>query len=187
MLSKKLGSLAEPIVARSAAAPERALKEAMEALKDSTALILVTPLYVDSLPAHLIALLEALVPVAAKTMAPEARLYCLVNCGFWEPAHNALALEQLRLFAKAAGLPWGQGLAFGGGGAAAMAPGFLLKSVDRALQGLAGKILSGSSAPDYHFRINIPRCLYRLAGNLQWRWLARRNGLPGSDLYRRPY
>ena len=187
MQAEKLGARAELPVVRSAAPEGRALAEARSALEGAQALVLITPLYVDSLPSHVIALLEALQTEAASLMAPESRLYCLVNCGFWEPDHNALALEQLRLFAKAAGVPWGQGLAFGGGGAAAMAPKFLLRTLDRALQGLAGKILSSSSAPDYHFRVNIPRHLYRLMGNLQWRWLARRNGLAGADIYRRPF
>lgn len=184
-LIDKVGDISDLIVVRSAAPPEKALAEARLALEGAQAIVLVTPLYVDSLPSHVISLLEALVPEAS-FLAPEARLYCVVNCGFWEPDHNALALEQLRLFAKAASLPWGQGLAFGGGGAAAKAPKFFLKTLDRALQGLTGKILSGSSAPDHHFRVNMPRSLYRFFGNLQWRWLARRNGLSGADLYRRP-
>jgi hypothetical protein len=186
MLAGKLGPGAEMTVVRAAAPPVMVGAEARGALREAQALLLVTPTYVDSLPSTVVNLLETLVPDAA-ALAPEARLYAVVNCGFWEPAHNALALEQLRLFAQAAGLPWGQGLAFGGGGAAAAAPKLMLRNLDRALRGLAGKILSGSGAPDHHFRVNLPRFLYRLAGNLQWRWLARRNGLTGADLYDRPW
>jgi hypothetical protein len=120
-------------------------------------------------------------------MPPDAHVYGVVNCGFWEPAHNVPALEQMKIFALANGLRWGQGVAFGGGGAAAMVPGLLLRNLDRALTGLAGKIILNSGAPDHHIRINLPRPLYRLAANLQWRWLAWRNGLSGKDLYNRPW
>jgi hypothetical protein len=186
-LAGDLGQKAETIAIRAAKRPEAALAEAAGALEGAGALVIVSPLYVDSLPSTVLGLLEALIPRAAALMAPGARVHAAVNCGFWEPEQNELALEQLRLFAAASNLAWGRGLAVGGGGALTAAPAILLRGHRRAVRTLAGDVLSGSTGPDLAARLAMPRGLYCLAANVQWRWLAWREGLPLKDLDRRPW
>jgi hypothetical protein len=83
------------------------------AFRQADALAIVTPLYVDSVPAELTAALERL--VAARPGQP-GRLCAVVNCGFAEALQNDVALDIYRLFARDAGLHWAGGLAIGGGG-----------------------------------------------------------------------
>ena len=80
---------------------------------EADAVTIVTPLYVDSVPAELIAALERL--VKARRGRP-GRLSAVVNCGFAEAHQNDVALDIYRLFARDAGLHWSGGLAIGGGG-----------------------------------------------------------------------
>jgi hypothetical protein len=80
---------------------------------EAEAVAIVAPLYVDSLPAELIAVLERLVAVRR---GQPGRLMAIVNCGFAEALQNDVALDIYRLFARDAGLHWAGGLAIGGGG-----------------------------------------------------------------------
>ena len=83
------------------------------AFEDADAVAIVAPLYVDSLPAELIAVLERLVNVRH---GRPGRLVAVVNCGFAEALQNDVALDIYRLFARDAGLHWAGGLSIGGGG-----------------------------------------------------------------------
>ena len=83
------------------------------AFVEADAVAIVAPLYVDSVPAELMAALERL--VKARPGRP-GRLFAVVNCGFAEALQNDVALDIYRLFARDAGLHWAGGLAIGGGG-----------------------------------------------------------------------
>ena len=67
-------------------------------------LLLVFPLYVDSLPVELLAFLEE---VQRNPPKNKPRLSVLINCGFLEPGQNDVAVDILRLFAKTVGFPMG--------------------------------------------------------------------------------
>ncbi len=71
---------------------------------EADAIAIVAPLYVDSLPAELIAALERLVHVRR---GRPGHLLAVVNCGFAEASQNDVALDIYRLFARDAGLHWG--------------------------------------------------------------------------------
>ncbi len=83
------------------------------AFVEADAIAIVAPLYVDSVPAELMAALERL--VKARPGRP-GRLCAVVNCGFAEAKQNDVALDIYRLFARDAGLHWAGGLSIGGGG-----------------------------------------------------------------------
>ncbi len=83
------------------------------AFREADAIAIVAPLYVDSVPAELMAALERL--VTARPGRPGC-LCAVVNCGFIEALQNDVALDIYRLFARDAGLHWAGGLAIGGGG-----------------------------------------------------------------------
>ncbi|MDR1658552.1 MAG: NAD(P)H-dependent oxidoreductase [Deltaproteobacteria bacterium] len=155
-------------------------------LKDAKAVIWVFPLYVDSIPSHLLALMEKLGPqIFGQGINP--MVYAVINCGFWEAAHNRLALDQMRYFADQAHLPWGSAVALGGGGATEIGPLWLFhRNMTKAMAHLASQVLQSQSGPDVMVEINLPRPLYKLAANLRWRFLAFQNGLAQKDLFRRP-
>jgi hypothetical protein len=164
----------------------KVISELKESLVDSQAIVWILPLYVDSLPAHMLFILEEILP-SLKALGPSTRLYAVINCGFWEPEHVSLAMNQMRLLAAQSSLTWGQGLAFGGGAAVESAPwGLFFRGFDRAITTLAKSISEGSSQPDLLVKIGLPRWLYILSGNFRWKIWGRRNGLKAFDLYRRP-
>ncbi|MGA2962482.1 MAG: NAD(P)H-dependent oxidoreductase [Candidatus Korobacteraceae bacterium] len=81
-------------------------------------ILLVFPLYVDSLP-YLVT--KALTTIAADRRAaadpPPQRLAVIVNSGFPETHQNSVALAICQEFAAQSGIAWAGGLALGGGGA----------------------------------------------------------------------
>jgi len=77
-------------------------------------LVLAFPLYVDSLPAAVIQLLERLAPRRPEA-GPPPSLLAIVNCGFPGAYHNRLALAICEQFCREAGWRWAGGLAMGGG------------------------------------------------------------------------
>lgn len=156
--------------------------------------VLVSPLYVDSLPALATHALE-LVARARGAAKNAARFVALVNCGFPEPEHTRTAFRMARHFAEQAGYAWGGGLPLGGGGVVAPdrpldAPHGLVAHVVRALDLVAPALASGHPLPQAAIATiaasPLPEVAYRLIADLGWRWRARQNGLAHRDLHARP-
>ncbi len=88
----------------------------LDALTEADLVMLVFPVYVDSLPAPLLGLLEAWRDrraVAGARRGP--RIAAICQCGFPEARHCDVAVEVCRLFAIECGLEWAGHLAFGMG------------------------------------------------------------------------
>ncbi len=156
--------------------------------------VLAFPVYVDSLPAPVITLLERLAAPSAHTPTP-VRLVALSNCGFPEVQHNATALAVCAQFAQASGMAWGGSLALGAG--EGLVHGTPLAQLDgraiplkRALDVAASALAAGQAIPaEAQANLNrpfIPAWLYRLIGSLGWHLQARRYGMAGQ-LGRQPY
>lgn len=162
--------------------------EALTDLLNSEALLIVSPLYVDSLPSPLIELLTRL-EEAARDCEQKPIVYAVVNCGYYEAKHTELALDMIRHFAHRAGLPWGYGIGIGGGG---MLLGFAenfekgpSSSIHCALSEMAAAISNKEAWQNIFVVPKFPRFLYKAAANLGWRLTARRNGV--RILNSRPY
>ena len=93
-----------------------ALIERMEAFSD---VLLVFPLYVDSLP---VALLHFLKSLESHPANQKPVLSVLVNCGFFEPQQNDVAVEMMRLYCAQNGYPFGSVLKIGSGEAILTTP-----------------------------------------------------------------
>ncbi|NTU84282.1 MAG: NAD(P)H-dependent oxidoreductase [Chloroflexales bacterium] len=93
--------------------PERmaALREAVAA---ADLVVLAFPLYIDTLPAPVIATLEQLAADRAGQGAG-GRFVAIANCGFPEAHHCANAMQVCAGFARQAGLAWAGGLSLGAG------------------------------------------------------------------------
>jgi hypothetical protein len=158
---------------RSTAETERALA----AIGVSDLVILALPLYVDSFPAPVIALLEQIVEL--RVGAGRVRFAMLIQCGFPESEHNATALAIAERFAAEAGWQWLGGLALGG-----------LETYSDSANGVlaraGGAIAKGEPMPDLAPKRSMPAWLYRLGGNMMWRRQAKRNGAAGR-LRAQPY
>lgn len=155
----------------------------LELLGTHRTLILTFPLYVDSLPSHLVDLLEGI-----KGKVSGVSLYAVVNSGFFESEKNLVAIEILKNFCLEAGLKWGRALAFGGGGMVVSSSRLNfgpLKGLGLELERLAADALAGAEGPDRLATPKVPKWFYKFGAHLLWRWKAFRNGLKGKDLYRR--
>lgn len=142
-----------------------------EAFRTADAIAIVTPLYVDCIPAELTVAFERLVSVRA---AQPGQLFAILNCGFAEAVHNDTALDICRLFAKAAGLQWAGGLAIGSGG---MYSGRSLNELggqaqhitsafDQSIAAIAaGQPIPGTATAGIRKQV-IPRWAYMTMGNL---------------------
>lgn len=168
-----------------AANPARNLDELAQALPAARRLILAFPLYDDSIPAGLLETLAGLERrLSGRPGLGEIPVYGLVNCGFFEAAHNELAVEMLEIWRKRLGFRPGRILAVGGGEMvrqAPMGPG-PLASLSKNLDALARDVQSGAAGPTLWAQPNFPRPLYRLAGNLGFRRQARKNGLSAKQI-----
>ncbi|MGD9676222.1 MAG: NAD(P)H-dependent oxidoreductase [Candidatus Bipolaricaulia bacterium] len=154
-----------------------ACESALAAIGFSDAVILSVPLYVDSFPAPVVALLERI--AERKTGAGRVRLFLLLQCGFPEAAHNATALAIAARFAAEVGWEWLGGTALGGTG------GFI-KDVNAVLARVGKAIADGEPVPEVTLSVPFPAWLYRLVGNVMWRREARKRGATRS-LRARPY
>jgi len=163
-------------------------RDIIAGMLDADVLMLVFPLYVDSLHASLIELLKR-IEISANNRANLPRVYTIVNCGFFESSQTALALEIVEHFANRAGLPWGYGLGVGGGpilsglgeswekGPAAI--------VHQALLALSAAMRENRSGQNAFVSPKFPRFLYKAMGNYGFRYEARRNKI--RNLRLQPY
>ncbi len=168
------------------------------AMAESDVLLVSSSLYVDALPATLTAFLERYAAYLAgpgrDARAPLQRVFACVNCGFFEGAQNASALEIIAHFSAASGLRWSGGVGIGTG---EMIAGLkdspvdmpIRKPVTRALRAIAEAIAEGPDgklAENRFVQHAFPSILYKLAGEAGWRKQAKANGLKSRDLFRKP-
>ena len=171
------------------------------------AVVVAFPLYVDGLPSSLMALLEAFGSAleAEKAAAREAsprkdsgnakrprRLYGAANCGFFEGAQNAVALEMLANFAAAYGLEWSGGIGIGTGEMISRMKGVppqagIRKPVVGAVRALAEAIADGGNLEATILtQHGLPRWLYKVMGEAGWRRGLRDGGLKARTITARP-
>ena len=158
-------------------------------LADCDALVFACPLYVDALPAHMLAAL-AVLEGSLRQSGSGARVYAVINCGFYEGWQTENALHMLRCWSKRAGLGWGRGVGVGAGGML-----HALKSVpmgegakagiEAALKELAGDLVSGRGGEDLFTGVT-EMTLKEQQASVEglWRRLAEKNGLTEESLNR---
>jgi multimeric flavodoxin WrbA len=153
--------------------------------------ILVTPLYVDALPALVVHALDHV----ARAHTSGGRFAAVVNCGFPEPEHDRTAMRIARHFCARTGYRWAGGLPLGGGGT--LKPDVALddqhgpaehvkQSLDLAAESLGRGDDIPARALELMMKSPLPDLAYRLMGDLGWRYQAHRHGLAQRDLRSRP-
>ena len=159
--------------------------EAMiRAVDEADLVLLAAPLYVDSLPAPVIA---AMTQIAEHRRAGESetvpKFATLLNCGFLEPVQNLTAQGILENFAEACGFEWYGGLSLG-------AAGHTSKRIAGALKQTADTLalnLPISSGIEEMTRDPVmPKRAYVIGGNAMWKRSAKKLGTQES-LRARPY
>jgi len=164
-------------------------------LEKADLVALISPLYVDSLPA---AVTQALERIARHrkdgTGQPDQGFMAILNCGFPEAFHNYTGLAIARHFAEETGFQWLGGLGLGMGGAIDGKPlaqrGRMVRNAVKALDITAASIDMGGPVPSEAVELMgrpfLARWLYILAGNRGWKRMAKKHGVKG-DLNARPY
>lgn len=144
--------------------------------------VLSCPVYVDTLPAPVTALLERWQD-ARRDGTPRGcpRLAFITQCGFPETIHTAPAVTAARLFAESSALPWAGAIAFGMGGmveGAGVERGPFARSaaaLDTAAEALAAGHVIPAEVGEVFAHPALPKALYLTAAGFAWRIQARRN------------
>lgn len=151
-------------------------------------LIFAFPLYVDSLPSHLLKVLVLLEDKGFENK--DIAVYCIINNGFFEGAQNRIACSIMKNWCNAVGLKWGMAVGIGAG---EMSPSVMNAPLDKgpfrplsfAFNSLVQTINHRSTADNIFVSPMFPRFLWRIAANCTF-WLpkAKANGLKGKDIFR---
>ncbi len=152
--------------------------EFLAAFDRADLILLVFPLYIDSLPFLMMKSLEVMAEhISAHSQESPKRLFAISNNGAPEAHHNAVALSICRQFAAATGMIWSGGLAMGGGVILngqpieeAQRKGLPVKHISQALDLASAALADGQivtpEAAKLMTKIPIPFMPFRL-----WRWL----------------
>lgn len=150
--------------------------EICAAIQDFTQLLLVFPLYADGIPVTLLNFLKTWGEYPAKH---KPRISILINCGFFEPEQNDVAVKMIRLFCKEQGYPFGSVLRIGSGEAIMNSP--LKIFVLRKLKRLATSIYKGSNA-NLKVTMPIPKKMFVAASSIYWENYGKRNGITREQM-----
>ncbi len=174
---------------RDALRSDGSMNEALAAMCSADIVVLSFPLYVDSLPSHVVRFMEEAIELPSGRT--DRSMMAICNSGFPEPEQCGRALSICSIFAEEAGMRWLGGLMIGGGGMVngkeLDEAGGMLRKCRTALDMTARSLASGEGVPESAVQLTsgspVPIWMYRTFSNMMWRWQARRNG---TDLYARP-
>lgn len=158
--------------------------ELRRTLADAERLVFFSPLYVDALPSHFLALLEEIELSGA--VPAQCCVYGVINAGLYEGEQTRWAFQVLNNWADKAGLRFGGGVGIGGGEALQALPAAdrgPMRPVFQELTVLADRVAASVAEPQASFvSVGMPRILYKWAGEAGWRIQIRKNGGKARDL-----
>lgn len=156
---------------------------------NADAVVIAIPLYMDSLPSHL---LEPLVEMERYTknnnLVHKPVVYVIVNGGFYEGRNSLIAINMMKHWCKKAQLPWGQALGIGGGDMYSGLSGLPIgkgpsRNLGNALDKMAETINELGVEETMLSSPNIPRLAWRMGASiLVWNKRGKANGLSKQDL-----
>lgn len=163
-------------------------KEIIEQLKKADTWVVAFPLYVDSLPSHLLACLKQLEKMTWKK--PNLNIYGIANCGFYEGNQAEPALNVLKNWCAKAGCAYKGSLGIGGGGAIAVSGNMSAKAgpranIYKAMKKFAERIVKKEGEVNKYATVAFPRFIYKIAAQNSWRKMIKKNGGKKKDLSRR--
>lgn len=162
--------------------------EMIEKLKMADTWVVAFPLYVDSMPSHLLACLKQLENISWKPK--NLTVYGIANCGFYEGQQAEPALNVLKNWCTKAGCFYKGSLGIGGGGAIAVSEKFSPKrgprmQIYKAMKSFAERIMKKEGDLNKYATVAFPRFVYKLCAQYSWRQMIRANGGKIKDLSRR--
>jgi multimeric flavodoxin WrbA len=171
------------------------LRRIVDDVRASDLLVLASPIYFDAYPSLVVRVMEAL--EAAHREAPDRpgpTVAALLNCGFPEARHAAVAAAIGALFARRIGGRWAGALALGAGETIAGRPlekvGGMVTHLRIALDDTADALAAGRAVPARATQAFatplLPTFVYLAAGDAGWLWTAAHHGAL-RKLRDRPY
>lgn len=162
--------------------------EVIEKLKKADTWVVAFPLYVDSLPSHLIACLKQLEKMTWKNK--NLNIYGIANCGFYEGNQAEPALNVLKNWCAKAGCAYKGSLGIGGGGAIAVSGNMSAKAglranIFKAMKKFADRIVKKEGEVNKYATVAFPRFIYKIAAQNSWRKMIKANGGKTKDLSKR--
>ncbi|MGL6108294.1 hypothetical protein [Romboutsia sp.] len=151
-------------------------------------LIIGFPLYVDSLPSHLLEELIKLQEFFNNKEKKNISVYTIANCGFFEGRQNHLAIAITKNWCKRVNLNWGQGIGIGAGEMFGSIKTVPLgrgpkKSLSGALDTFSQNIKIGKNEENIYVSPNFPRVAFKFCATMSWNAMAKNNGLKRKDLF----
>lgn len=195
---QKNGMTVEKAYATRAVRSEEDMMRVIGQVDDADLIILAFPLYVDSMPAVLIKVLERIhAHRVASPIAKKQKLVAIVNCGFPEPYQNDLAVEMCRIFARQTGIEFAGSARIGMGPSLEGKPlreSGQAKSLIKGLEMAAGDLCRGKQiekeALDLMSKPMMPIVLGRLMmstmGTMMWKNMMKDPEVK-KKIYDRPY
>ena len=163
-------------------------EEEIKELLESEVIVLAFPLYVDSLPSHLLRnLIQIEKAIKRQESSSKPKIYGIVNAGFFEGKQTLLAMECIKNWSKKCRFTFAGGIGIGGGGMIKAIQDLPNQSppkkrIHQALKQLAENILQGKEEEIRTIDPQYPKLLYKLQAEHGWRIMAKRNGLKRKDL-----
>lgn len=145
-------------------------------LEEVSDVLLVFPLYADGLP---VSLLEFLKTLDAHPPRQRPRISVLINCGFFEPSQNDVAVDMVRYFAMTRGYPFGSVLQIGSGEAILASPfAFLVRARIRKLV----RVMAEGKRRTWKVTMPLPRWLFLRASRTYWTRYGQRHGVSPAQM-----
>ncbi len=160
----------------------------IENILHADAILFCFPLYIDSIPSHLLrCLIQIQKYIEANPLEKQPMVYAIVNNGFFDGKQDTPAIENICHWSSRCGLKFGQGVGVGGGGMAANLVSIQgehgpKKNVALAFRALCENIKSGSCGEILSVEPSFPAFAYQFLAEFGWRYGAKKNGLKVKDL-----
>lgn len=161
-----------------------------ENICNSDSLVFVFPLYIDSIPSHLLRLLIEL-EIRMKNCNKNIHVYCIVSNGFYEGSQNLYAIEVIKNWCKRTGVIFGQALGNGAGEMLPLVSNIPMgygpnKNIGDALKKLSSNIVNNCGGETMYVVPNWPRLLWRIQSTISvWHPRAKANGIKRKEIRKR--
>jgi hypothetical protein len=169
-------------------------KTLLEEIISYDKIIFTSPLYADCFPSTMLKFMTIFENFIKDKNNLKIDMYCLVNCGFLEGNQNRTAINIMKNYCMHLNFNWRFGLGIGGGEFMAGSRNMPLNSrmkkpIYNAFLSLKKDIESISNTPIENILVSpkMPKFIYKLAGNMGWKSMAKKNNLKVKDLYKQIY
>lgn len=169
-------------------------KQHIKELLESDSIVFAFPLYIDSIPSHL---LRCLMQIEAyiqdqriqSSLLSKVNIYVIVNNGFFQGKQNVLAIEVMQHWAKRCGFCFRQAVGIGGGGMIHVIQSIPdghgpKKNISIALKEMAENIIQSKSGTVRFLEPNYPAWAYKWQAEFMWRAMIKKNGLKKKEIHK---